>query len=102
MALGDVESMVRLGYCYYFGRGTEKNYAKAIKWFEKAINSGKIDELKDDKLCNERSISETIAFMYNMGGYGINEDETKASQWRLRAKYVTSKLNGNNEDTISL
>ena len=102
VALGDVESMVRLGYCYYSGRGTKINYAKAIKWFEKAINSGKIDELKYDKRCNERSIYETIAFMYSMGGYGINKDETKASQWRLRAKCVTSKLNGNNEDTISL
>ena len=101
VALGDVESMVRLGY-YYMRQGTEKNYAKAIKWFEKAINSGKIDELKDDGLCNERRISETIALMYSMGGYGINKDETKASQWRLRAKCVTSKLNGNNEDTISL
>ena len=100
--LGDVESMAMLGNCYYFGRVTEKNYAKAIKWFEKAICSGKIDELKDNKLCNERRISETIAWMYSMGGYGISKDETKSSQWRLIAKCVTSKLNGNNEDTISL
>ncbi len=30
---GDAYSF--LGYCYYYGKGTEKDYQKAVKWFEK-------------------------------------------------------------------
>ena len=35
---GDDEAQFQLGWCYYDGRGIEKNYEKAFEWFQKSAD----------------------------------------------------------------
>ena len=36
----DKESFYKLGIIYYYGKGVEKNYSKAIEYFRKAAELG--------------------------------------------------------------
>jgi len=37
---GDAESQLKSGNAYYFGRGVEKDYKEAVKWYTKAAEQG--------------------------------------------------------------
>ena len=38
---GDANAQNNLGDCYYFGRGVQQDYAKAVYWYEKSAEQGK-------------------------------------------------------------
>jgi TPR repeat protein len=37
---GEPAAMARLGWAYFYGRGVQRNYATALKWFQKSIDAG--------------------------------------------------------------
>ena len=57
---------------YRYGQGVEKDYAKAIMWYEKELE---ID--KDEAFLTCSAIGE----LYRDGGYGIQRDLEKARYW---------------------
>ncbi len=65
---GDANAQSNLGGCYYHGRGVEKDYAEAVKWFRKAA---------------EQNFAEA---QYNLGfcyyhGEGVEKDYAEAYAW---------------------
>ncbi|GJQ13361.1 hypothetical protein GpartN1_g5152.t1 [Galdieria partita] len=41
----DAQAYNAIGYCYYYGIGTEKNISKAVHWFRDAASKGSVDAL---------------------------------------------------------
>lgn len=74
---GHVYSRFMLGLKYYYGLGTNTNYAEAVKWFKSYFeeNTGS-------------GVSATrIGDCYNKGGYGLSADRNEAIHWyRIGAK----------------
>ena len=69
---GDAEAQCELGVCYLLGKGVERDYERAIKWFYAAAVQG------------------VIAAQYNLGvifelGLGVAKDEEGALKWFLKA-----------------
>ena len=57
---------------YYYGKGVEQDYSKALEWLKKAADAG------------------NSAAMYNIGymyeyGKGVEQDYTKALEWYTRS-----------------
>jgi|GEM_PF-2375890 len=74
---GDVGSQTYLGYAYVTGQGAPKDYAEALKWYQKAATQGDADA------------------QYNLGvmsenGWGVTKDDNIAVQW-----YQISAAQGN-------
>jgi TPR repeat protein len=74
---GDAESQFKSGNAYYFGRGVEKDYKEAVRWYTKAAEQG-----------------HNLA-QYNLGisyenGFGIGQDYQQSVWW-----YRMSALQGN-------
>jgi len=42
---GNAEAQNKIGLMYYYAFGRERNYAKAVMWFKKAVNNGRIFSL---------------------------------------------------------
>lgn len=64
-----------LGDIYYYGKGVEKNYNKAIEIYEKAAENGSYDALK------------FLGDIYYYG-QGVDEDQSKASSYYQQAALV--------------
>ena len=43
---GDADAQNNLGACYYHGQGVAKDYAEAVKWYNKAAEQGDAEALK--------------------------------------------------------
>lgn len=96
-------AMSNLGYCYQHGRGYVKNPAKAVEWYEKAIENGYLeafyklgkfyyvgDEDREPDYANaalwmEKGIEAgldsgifELGYIYSQGGNGITADAEKA------------------------
>lgn len=70
---GYKESILETAYLYFSGKGgITKDYAKAIKYYEKYYNSEKKNESYIDNLIE----------IYNRGGNGIEKDKEKAKYWK--------------------
>lgn len=70
---GYTEGMIKTANIYFSGKGgITKDYAKAIKYYEKYYNSEKKNESYIDNLIE----------MYNRGGNGIEKDKEKAKYWK--------------------
>ena len=39
---GDTYAQLKIGDCYYHGLGVEKDYKKAIDYFQKSVNVGAV------------------------------------------------------------
>jgi len=61
-----------LGKCYLYGRGTEKNYQKAVEWLEKAVAQ------------NNPGAFNSIGVCYYYG-YGVRQDYREAVKYFRRA-----------------
>jgi len=69
--LGNSYASGNIGVFYEYGRGgLEKNYQKAILQFQKAIEIG-ADQLVEKAI---QSYHNSIAYLYSMGGFGIEKD----------------------------
>ncbi len=72
---GNKFSILPLAWSYRDGKGTTKNYEKAIEWFRKSLPNGKTGEEENQ-----------IGVLYVWGGYGIAQDYPQAATWfRLAA-----------------
>ncbi len=61
-----------LGDCYYYGRGVQQDYTKAVEWFQKAANQG-----NSYAQCN-------LGFCYE-NGHGVQQDYKQAVEWYQKA-----------------
>ncbi len=78
---GEVNAMYLLGECYW----TQRKFAKALEWFEKAAGKG----LEAAQLQTGR--------IYRDGAEGVRPNPQKAVQWLAKASSIAS-----NEDIFSL
>ncbi|MCD8361682.1 MAG: sel1 repeat family protein [Lachnospiraceae bacterium] len=53
-ARGNAAAQNRLGDCYYYGCGVEKDWSAAAKWYEKAAQKGDVSAQYNLGYCNER------------------------------------------------
>ncbi len=71
-------SVQQLAEMYYFGEGIDKNYAEAVKWYEKYNTWVKN---KNEAILN------TLGYMYGQGGYGLARNYNKSLEYyKLLAK----------------
>ena len=69
---GDAKSQYELGKCYEFGKGVEKDPAKAVEWYRKAAEKGDATGQLAIGLCYEV-------------GKGVEKDPVKAVEWYRKA-----------------
>ena len=69
---GDAKSQYELGKCYEFGKGVEKDQAKAVEWYQKAAEKGDATGQLAIGLCYEI-------------GKGVEKDPAKAVEWYRKA-----------------
>ena len=70
--MGESTSQRRLGLCYYYGDGVEKDIAKAVYWWRKAAEAGDSDAQYNLADCYYK-------------GEGVEKDFSKAVYWWQRA-----------------
>ena len=73
------DTMYDLAEMYYYGSGAEQDYGKALEWYRKAADGGKVAAMND------------IGFMYQMG-YGVEQSYSLALEWYLKAAELGSAL----------
>lgn len=66
--LGDSEAQYELGKLYFNGRGVEKSYTEAFKWFRKSADQGNINALH------------LIGLAYK-DGKGVRQSYSKAKEY---------------------
>ena len=69
---GDGQAQNILACCYYFGRGINKDYVEAFKWFQQSATHGVVDSIYMVGVCYE-------------SGKGVNPNQVEAMKWLLRA-----------------
>ena len=70
---GDAEAQYRLAYCYYHGKGVEKqSREKATYWFRKAATQGHVGAQFFMGFCYEK-------------GQGVVQSDSKAASWYVKA-----------------
>lgn len=65
---GHAKAQFHVGYCYFYGDGTEEDYSKAFKWFKTSAEQG------DDEG------QFFLGFCYEKG-YGTKPDPKLAKEW---------------------
>jgi TPR repeat protein len=76
---GDVPSMIEAGAFYEEGQEsadgtvTDRDYAKARDWYQKAVDAGSVEAMNH------------IGDLYVKGNYGIERDYAKAREWYEKA-----------------
>ena len=63
--VGNIIGQANVGYCYYLGIGTKKDFKRAAFWYENAVNNGNLTAM-----CN-------LGILYK-NGEGVGKDHTKA------------------------
>jgi len=69
---GDAEAQFNLGWCYDDGRGVEKDYAEAVKWYLKAAAR------------NFAPAQFNLGYCY-ANGQGVRKDKVEAVEWYRKA-----------------
>jgi len=69
---GDAEAQFNLGFCYDDGRGVEKDYSHAVKWYRKAAEQ------------NYVPAQFNLAYCY-ANGQGVRKDKVEAAKWYRKA-----------------
>jgi len=67
-AVGDACSQYKLGICYFYGASVSRDFAEAVKWFQKAAKQGNADAQFSLGRC----------YQY---GCGLTQDLGRAKQW---------------------
>jgi hypothetical protein len=70
---GDAVKQERLGDAYFAGKGTPKDYAKALAWYKKAADQ------------SIPSSQKKVGIMYDLG-YGVDRDRAEAEKWYALSK----------------
>ena len=70
--MGDGLAQNNVGYAYLYGEGVQKDYQKAVYWFEKAIENNQMFALTNLGLCYSK-------------GYGVKQDKYKALELYKKA-----------------
>lgn len=86
--LGNVEAMVHLGFKYYTEEEC-RNYAKAILWWQKALELKNTYDFQKIDWIEEKDILEHMAHIYKYGGYGIVKNRSEAQKLELHAKELS-------------
>ncbi|MDR0890086.1 MAG: sel1 repeat family protein [Oscillospiraceae bacterium] len=81
---GDANAQCNLGDCYWDGEGIEKDYAKAVHWYLKAVEQGHADA------------QYKLGLLYHVG-LGADKDYAKAVYW-----YEKAAVQGNSNAQNSL
>ena len=76
---GDVEAQDNLGFRYYAGRGVEKDYKEAFKWFSKAAEQ------------NYPQAQNYLGWIYAYGR-GVEKDDKIAVEWFRKAAEQNYKV----------
>ncbi len=71
------EAIFQLGCCYVGGYGVEKDYAKAMEYFDRVVEMSKNFYENNTAFAHEMR-----AYCYELGGYGVERDADKARQIR--------------------
>ena len=66
---GDIDSIITMGELFRNGEGVDKNFKEALRYFQRAANEGYAEAMN------------SIALIYDQGGYGVAQDEQVAFQW---------------------
>jgi TPR repeat protein len=69
---GDAEAQCTLGWCYDDGIGVPQDYAKAVKWYQKAAEQGNAEAQYQ------------LGLFYGCG-QGVSQDHAEAAKWYRRA-----------------
>ncbi len=69
---GDAEAQYKLGKAYSSGEGIDKNYAEAVKWFQKGADQENADA------------QNALGFMYK-SGWGVDKNNAAAISWFQKA-----------------
>ena len=78
---GHVKAMEKLAECYYNGKGVDKNYEEALKWYLEATH---------DVECSAYTLY-SIGFMYE-NGQGVGRSAEEASKWYRKGADLGDKL----------
>ena len=65
-------AMNAVGFCYQYGRGVDKDYAKALMWYKRASAEG------------DGTGAYNAGWIY-LNGVGVSKDETEARKWYILA-----------------
>ena len=69
----DPNAQFLLGESYYYGKGVERNYAEAMRWYYKAAENGLV------------KAQYLLGVFYRYGSRGLIRDESKAKKWFEKA-----------------
>lgn len=72
--LGNAEAQCKIGDCYHFGNGVDKDYNKALIWYKKSVDQGYAEAMY------------MVGRTYNYG-HGVQEDDKMAERYLLSAAY---------------
>lgn len=68
----NIGAQIKLGDCYYYGRGVRRNYSTAAQWYEKAAKQG------------DKEAQIDLAECY-YDGTGVTQDYLEAFKWYVKA-----------------
>lgn len=89
---GNIQAMYQVGQCYESGKGVEKNYDQAMRWYKSAFFTGKkygavaVGNLYENGLGVEKNLTKALSWYKR--GVAVNE-----SGARKRVKYVRKLIN---------
>lgn len=89
---GNIQAMYQVGQYYEFGKGVEKNYAQAMRWYKSAFFTGEkygavaVGNLYENGLGVEKNLKKALSW-YKRGS-AVNEPGA-----RKRVKYVRKLIN---------
>lgn len=75
---GDSEAMYKLGYCYNYGKGVDKNHEEAAKWYKMAAENGNVRGMERIEYCYRK-------------GHGVPADENEANKWKEKLEEIKKK-----------
>ena len=71
------KAIYKVGDAYFLGEGTEQNFGKALKFYEKTFTQG------DGTTPYHRQAIKKVMWMYELGE-GIPQNKDKATEWRKK------------------
>lgn len=72
--LGNAEAQCKIGDCYHFGHGVDKDHNKALIWYKKSADQGYAEAIYD------------LGYCYGYG-WGVQNDYKMAERYYLSAAY---------------
>lgn len=69
------KAIYKVADAYFLGKGSQQNFSKALKFYEKTVESG------DGRTPYHREAKKKVMWMYELGE-GVPVDKDKAAEWR--------------------